>query len=426
MVLGRRILIAAVMLLLGLGSSKAQELTIWHDLGDNGVKWFDAVGQAFAKTHPGVTVKSISYPTDQWFGRCIGAINTNTAPDLIFNNYERVIRVATQTKKITDLKPLLAKLSDTGFLSPDDLRVATYKGSMIILPVQRVQMAFGVRKSWLDNVHEPLPKTWEDVLRVAGKFQSGHSDGGTAPVFGFALEAAKPRDLVHMLDLFVFGAGLRGTLIDENGAVVIDEPRHAKVIAEVLKVFSTYKMVPPDTVNYSFNEMYQVIEGGRAGMFRVGDWNVGKWSKVALNGDFVTGTWPKFFPDAEGAVVIGGMRGAAVPENAPHKALADEFAAFLLGKEAQQASLDFVGSAVRADLETGALPAQSQPFAKPTWKLAAYDFPESVNPWYTQLEASFHKAAMAAIANPPADWMAWIKTTAEDLRKEAKELAAKG
>jgi ABC-type glycerol-3-phosphate transport system substrate-binding protein len=296
---------------------------------------------------------------------------------------------------------------------------------MIILPVQRVQMAFGVHKSWLEKAGEPFPVTWDDALRVGRKFQTSHPDGGTAPVFAFALEAAKPRDLIHMLDLFVFGAGLRHTVIDDKGAIVLDEPQHAKVLTEFLKVFTSYKMVPPDTINYSFNEMYQVIEGGRTGMFRVGDWNVGKWTKTALNGDFAVGPWPQFFADRQSAVVIGGMRGVAVPENAPHKALANEFAAFLLSKEAQQAALNFAGAGVRNDLDASTLPPQSQQFANPTWRLIAYDFPEADFPWYPQLEASLHKVLMAAIAEPPADWNAFIKSTADAMRREAKELAAK-
>ncbi len=49
------------------------------------------------------------------------------------------------------------------------------------------------------------------------------------------------------------------------------------MLEEFLKTYSTYKFVSPDTINHSFNEMYQIIEGGRGGMFRVGDWNVRKW-----------------------------------------------------------------------------------------------------------------------------------------------------
>ena len=162
---------------LACATAGAQTLTVWHDLGDNGIAWFERMSAEFAKTRPGASVRSLSFPTDQWFGRVIGAINTDTAPDLIFNNYERVIRIEQQTGKILDLKSTLDSVSDKGFLGEDDLRVATFKGKMIILPVQRVQMAFGVRKSWLDKVGEQLPQTWDDVKRISAKFRDNDPDG---------------------------------------------------------------------------------------------------------------------------------------------------------------------------------------------------------------------------------------------------------
>lgn len=408
------------------GTSHAQELVVWHDLGDNGIKWFQSLSAEFAKSRPGVTVKSINYPTDQWFGRSISAINTNTAPDLIFNNYERVIRVADQTSKLVDLKPVLASVSDKSFLTDDDLRVATHADKMIILPIQRVQMGFGVRKSWLDKVGEKFPTTWADVQRVAVKFRDNDPDGdGKANTFGMALEAAKPRDLIHIIDLFMFGSGLRHTLIDPQGKIVVDEPARAKVLEEVLKAYTEYRYVAPDTINHSFGEMYQTIEGGKGGMFRVGDWNVKKWDTPAvLGGDFVVGPWPSF-DGRKSSVVIGGMRGIAVPENSPNKAIAIEFAKFMLGKQAQQASLDNLGSAVRKDLDISALSERQKMFAAPNWGLAAYDFPEAVHLFYPELEAAYHRKLMGALAKPPANWKAFITETANEMRELAVKLAKK-
>ena len=418
---------AAGALWLGAAGVQAQELTVWHDLGDNGIAWFERMGEAFAAENPGVTVRSLSFPTDQWFGRVIGALNTDTAPDLIFNNYERVIRIQTQTDRVMDLTPVLADVSDKAFLTPDDLRVATFGGKMIILPMQRVQMAFGARKSWLDAVGEPLPQTWDDVKRVAEKFAASDPDGnGKADTFGLALQAARPRDLIHMLDLFTFGAGLRHTLIDPQGAITIDQPEHATVLEEFLKTYSTYGFVAPDTINHSFTEMYQVIEGGRGGMFRVGDWNVRKWDgEQVLNGDFVMGPWPKFFDGRDNAVVIGGMRGIAIPENSPNKDLAVKFAQFMLGKAAQQASLDVMGAAVRTDLDASQLSERRQWFAKAEHRLVAYDFPESVHAFYPELEAAFHRKLLSGISNPPADWQAFIAETAAEMRTLAASLAKK-
>lgn len=410
--------VAAIALAWGPGA-RAADLVIWHDLGDNGVNWLKEVAEHYKKVDPSVTITSVSFPTDQWFGKVIAALNTDTAPDLIFNNYERVIRIQNQTGKVLDLKGELPK--DAGFLGPQDLQVATYKERMIIFPVQRVQMAFGVRKSWLDKVGEPFPASWADVLRVAAKFKDGDPDGnGKADTFGMALQAAKPRDLIHMLDLFTFGSGLSHTLVDPSGKVTLGEPAHKTVLVEFLKAFTDYKLVAPDTVNHSFGDMYQVIEGKRAGMFRVGDWNVRKWDGAeVLGGDFVIGTWPGFAAGDKTAVVIGGMRGVAVPENAPDRARSLAVAKFLLGPEAQKASLRYVGASVRSDFDMSdlGLSARRLQFAKPEHPLKAYDFPESIHPWYPEVESELHKRLLAAIAAPPKDWGAFVDQLAAEMQK---------
>ncbi|MEO1106081.1 MAG: extracellular solute-binding protein, partial [Pseudomonadota bacterium] len=242
--------------------------------------------------------------------------------------------------------------------------------------------------------------------------------------FGLALQAAKPRDLIHMLDLFTFGSGLRHTLINPDGEIVIDQGDHKEVLTEFLKTFTDYGYVAPDTINHSFGEMYQVIEGGRAGMFRVGDWNVGKWDGAdVMDGDFVIGPWPSHTGD-EGKVVIGGMRGVAVPENSPNKDLAVEFAKFMLSQPAQQAALENVGAAVRDDLSTEGMSERRQYFAQAQGPLEAYDFPESVHAFYPELEAAYHRKLLDGIANPPEDWSAFIDETAAEMRELRDELAA--
>lgn len=408
------------------GSAAAQELVVWHDMGGNGVELFKTLGDEFAKTHPGVTVKSISYPTEQWFGRVISALNTDSAPDLLFNNYERMFRVQEQTGKLANLEPVLAQLADKAFLTGDDLRAATHKGKLIMLPVQRVQMGFGVRKSWLERVGEPFPTTWSDVQRVARKFRDNDPTGtGSGNTFGLALEAARPRDLIHMLDLFMFGSGLNATIIDARGNITIDEPAHARVLEEFLKSFGEYRYVAPDTINHSFPEMYQVIEGGRAGMFRVGDWNVRKWDTQALKGDFTVGPWPSFDAARKGAVVVGGMRGVALPVNSPHKALGIDFAQFMLGKVAQQHSLELIGSAVRKDLDVSALSERQRFFAVPSAPLNVYDFPEASIAHAPELEAAYHRKLLAALSKPPKNYKAFIDETAREMRALNARLAAR-
>ncbi len=407
----------------GIATAQAQELVVWHDLGDNGINWFNELSELYQSVDPDVSITSVSYPTDQWFGKVIAALNTNTAPDLIFNNYERVIRIQNQTDKVMDLASALPEGTD--FLSDADMQVATYQDRMIIFPTQRVQMGFGARKSWLEAVGADMPTTWADVLEVAGKFQTEDPDGnGEDDTFGIAIEAANPRDLIHMIDLYTFGTGLRHTLVNPEGNVVIAEPRHKEVLTEVMKLFGEYALVAPDSVNHSFGEMYQVIEGGRAGMFRVGDWNVAKWDGAdVLDGDFVIGSWPAFQEGDENAVVIGGMRGVAVPENSPNKDAALAFAQWMLSPEAQKASLSNVGAAVRSDFDMADLnfSERRMTFADPKHNLNAYDFPESVHAWYPEVEAEYHKRLLDALANPPSDWSAYIDGLAADMQAMVDE-----
>lgn len=387
----------------GVGEEEPVTLTVWHDQGDKGVTWFNELAKVYAEENPNVEIESLTFPTQQWIEKSIAALNTNTAPDLLFNNYERVIKVENQTGSVMDLSSAFEGVGNTEFLSDEDLQISQYQGKMLIFPIQRVQMAFGARQSWLDNVGENFPQTWSDALAVARKFQNGDPDGNgvDGDTFGFALEAANPRDLVHMLDLFLFGTGIKHTIIDPEGNIVINEPEHKAVTKEVIEVFRNF--TPQDTINFSFSEMYQIIEGGRAGMFRVGDWNVNKWDQPdVIDGDFVIGPWPQF-PQGDGNhVVIGGMRGVAIPQNAPNREEAIKFAQFMLSREAQRLSFDHIGASVRGDWELD-LSEHQQFFAQPDHQLIAYDFPESIHPFYPQIEEIYHRELLKALANRDAD-----------------------
>jgi multiple sugar transport system substrate-binding protein len=366
-------------------------LTVWHDLGDKGVEWFDEMASVYQQENPHVSVESVTYPTQQWIERSIAAINTNTAPDIIFNNYERVIRVEDQTGNMLDLSDAFNSVDGTSFLSEQDLTISRYGGKMLIFPIQRVQMAFGVRSSWLDKVGMDFPATWDEAIAVAEAFQTGDPDGDgvNGNTYGFALQAANPRDLIHMLDLFLFGSGIKHTIIEPNGELVLDGDRYREVVRNVIEAYREYS--PSDTINFSFTEMYQVIEGGRAGMFRVGDWNVNKWDQAdVLDGDFEIGPWPAQRSGDANAVVIGGMRGAAIPENAPHREEAVKFAQFMLEKEPQRLSFRHVGASVRGDWELD-LREHQRYFAQPQHNLIAYDFPESVHSFYPQIEEIYHR-----------------------------------
>lgn len=413
----------------GFSSARAQEIMIWHDKGEDGLRMIEQMAALYGKDHPGVTVKSQSMPTDQWFSRSIAALNTNTAPDILFNDNPRIVQIQQSTGKLADLKPQLDKLApgDAKFLGAGDLAASTFKGRIIQMPFQRTITGWGVRKSWLEKVGESYPRTWEDVLRIGAKFQDADPDGnGRKDTFGLAMQAGDaPSIMGGGISLLVYGTGLPHPLVDENGEVVIDRPEVAKPTIEYLKLFTEYKLVSPETVNHTFTDMYQLIEGGRVGMFRAGNWNVGKWDKQPPAGDFIVGPYPSF-TGGKGAMVVGSVRGMAVPENAKNKDAAKEFVSFIVSRQAQQISLDNMGGVVRSDLDTSAVTPSLKAYLAPDVTLQVDDFAASQFSWYLKLQEAYYKQLVGAINSPPKDWNAWIKTTADGLRKEQAALKAKG
>ena len=158
-----------------------------------------------------------------------------------------------------------------------------------------------------------------------------------------------------------------------------------------------------------------------------GGWYVGRARGAGdakiLEGDFEPGPWPAHFEDEAGAVVIGGMRGVAIPENSPNLDDAIAFAQFMLSVDAQAASLEHIGASVRGDFDVAGASDNRMFFVQPEHRLAAYDFPESVHPFYPELEAEYHRILLSAIDEPPADWQAFISETAETLRGQVAEMA---
>lgn len=421
------LLAGAAALALASGAASAQELTIWHDKGDDGLALVAELSKQFEATHPGVTVKSVSMPTDQWFSKSIAALNTSTGPDLLFNDNGRIATVQQSTGKLCDLTDVVANLpeGDRAQLNDGDIAAATLGGKVIMMPFQRVITGWGARKSWLDKVGETFPLTWEDTLRVAKKFQTMDPDGnGKDDTYGMALQGGNAGSMIGAgTKLFAMG-GNRAPhdLMTPEGKITIADAQVAKPTEEYVKVYTDYGLVSPDTINHTFTDMYQLIEGGRVGLFRVGNWNVGKWDREALKGDYVVGPFPSFDEGTKGAMLVGTVRGMAVVCDGDHADLAKEFATMIVGHDAQQASLDKMGGTVRGDLDISGVTPGLKPFVDGSYPLQTDDFMSSVYPWYLQLVDAYYAELSNAIANPPSDWDAWIKATADKLQAKADEL----
>jgi ABC-type glycerol-3-phosphate transport system substrate-binding protein len=401
------------------GLAAAQDLVIWHDKADPGIAMIEQMAAAYRRDHPQVTIRSISMPTDQWMQRTVAALNTNTAPDIIFNDNDRMVEVQRSTGKLSDLAAVLAGLppEDRANLSAGDIGASSFQGRLIQMPLQRVVVGLGVRRSWLSEAGESFPRTWDDLLRVAGRFREQHRDA-----FPIALHAGSAGGMIGSgIALLAYGNGAQHVLVDQDGNIVIDRPEVARPLVEYLKLFTQYQFVSREAVNWGFVDLYQQVEGGRAGMFRVGNWNVARWDRQPPAGDYEIGPYPSF-GNGPGHMIVATIRGMAVPENARNRQAAQDFLRFIVSRPAQQISLDTMGGSIRADLDTANVTPGLRPFLNRDVPLQTDDFLNTVFPWYGRLQDSYYRILVETIANPPADWDAWVAATAARLRTEVAAL----
>ncbi|MFC0406924.1 ABC transporter substrate-binding protein [Roseomonas elaeocarpi] len=408
-------------------AARAQDLMIWHDKGDDGVRMIERMADVFQRENPGVRIRSLSFPTEQWFSRSIAALNTNTGPDILFNDNTRIITVQTATRRLMVMDEVIAAIpeADRRFITEGDLAASRLDGRAIMVPFQRVVAGWGIRRSWLERLHEPVPTSWADTIRVARRFVAEDPDGnGRADTFGIAMQAGNASSMLGAgVDLFVLGSGAPHPLMNENAEIVVDQPEVARPTIEYLRMFTEYRVVSPETVNHSFTDMYQIIEGGRAGMFRVLNLNVAKWDVEGPRGDYQVLPWPSF-GNQPGAFVVGSVRGMAIPTASRNREAAARFVRFIVSREAQQFSLEHMGGVIRDDLDTSGVTPSMRPFLAPDLRLQTDDFLSARYPWYAQLREAYYRELIGAVSRPPADWDAFMRDTAVKMRAEVARLRA--
>lgn len=404
--------------ILHVDSARAVDLVVWHDKGDDGIRVFEEIAAAYRRERPDVNIRSLSFPTEQWFSRTIAAINTGTGPDLLFNDNFRIARIQQSTSRLRDLTDQVDRLSPDArpFINESDLAASRYDNRLVMLPNQRVLVGWGVRRTWLEHLGEQYPTTWPEMIRIARRMQEGTMPGAGGRVFGVGMQAGEPSVLFQMLEIFYLGSGLPHVAVDANAEVLIDRPEYARVLVEFIKLYTEHRVVPPESVNHIFTDMYQLIEGGRNGFFRVGDFNVRRFDTQALRGDYIIGPIPRVLETAQPSYIVAGMRSVAIPANGRNVEAALDLARYMISRPAQIALRRYMGAAVRTDLDNEGLTQNGGAFARPAAQIQPNDFPDANFPWFPQFKEAYYRAIIAAITNPPSDWNAWIAETATRMR----------
>jgi multiple sugar transport system substrate-binding protein len=329
-------------------TSKPVKLTIWHDKGEKGLNIFTEIGNMFTEKYPNVTIESVSFPSQEFIDKSIATLNTNSAPDIFFNDWHRLIPVEQQSSKLEDLN---SKIPDDQkqMIGKNALTMGFYNNKQIINPHQISFIGLGIRKSWLEKVNGKVPETIDEFIELARKFTYEDPDAnGEDDTYGFTGYFGKGS--LEFLRYFTLAAGINDIVLNSEGKPSFNEEKRKLILSNFASLYNAEKVVPEDSVSHTYIEMYQMIESEKIGMFRVGNFNVPKWDEL-FKGDYIITNFPVLNKGDQPTAQLYTMRGTAVSSDSKNKDIAIEFTKFNNTKEAQQVHYKYNASIIRNDLQ---------------------------------------------------------------------------
>lgn len=187
-------MLAATAIAVIAGSASAQELTVWDwKSGDPAAYgYIDKATELFEAAHPGVEVRFVMQPNDQYYTLLGTALSSNAGPDVFLMNGGA--QAQARFDALADLTPLAEGLVGTEEFSDAD-------GTVYALPITTQGFVVYANKArYVEAGLDPeaLPTTWEelsaacDAITAAGQvpcFSMGNKEGFAAEFF-FSVIAA--------------------------------------------------------------------------------------------------------------------------------------------------------------------------------------------------------------------------------------------
>ena len=151
-------------------------------------------------------------------------------------------------------------------LYPTLVAVHTYKGHTWAAPHVNYCEVLFVRKDWLKDtgINPPTAAqkawTWEEFLSVARKMTTGDRWGLTGEISALSRTGATENAVA--MALARHGVQYK----DEAGNIIFDTPETVKAIKELADLFLEYKVIPPASPSYLFQEGENLFKAGKIGM----------------------------------------------------------------------------------------------------------------------------------------------------------------
>ncbi|VVE16955.1 sugar ABC transporter substrate-binding protein [Pandoraea capi] len=223
------------------------------------------------------------------------------------------------------LKPLPVALIDADMVASTVALGRAPNGSLYALPVVGNVEMFAYRRDLLAKYKLQAPRNWDDVLKIAQTTAAG------AGVSGVVFRGTKGNPVVTGFLPILWAYG--GDVIDANGRAAIDSPQ----ALAALKMFVSLKAcAPKDVAVYGAAEVRDALQKGAAAQ-AIEVWPAWVPALDDPKQSRVVGEVALQAPPGQvkGPAPMLGIWQMAIPKDARHAALAQDFLAYLTSRETQ-------------------------------------------------------------------------------------------
>lgn len=306
------------------------ELTLWHNYGtEANATATEALIAAFQAKNPGVTVKAVSQPADNYFDLLQAAAISKTGPDLatqwtgLFDlKYKDYLEPLNQYIPVDELKKMKGIEYSSLNFNPDD--------GVLVVPLDlQFYNGFYNKKLFDQAKITSFPTTWDelfaacDTLKAAGITPFTYGTGGQALGGGFY-----PWYDVSYVMMYLSPADWKKLY---TGEIPWTDPG---VTAQFDKWVSLFTRQCTNSDVLTNQDSIQQFKDGKAAMTMEGTWQIADFQEAL--GDDVQVFVPPFSDTPIKGVVEYSGDGFAMTNYSQHKEQAAAFLAFLASDDGQQ------------------------------------------------------------------------------------------
>jgi len=151
--------------------------------------------------------------------------------------------------------------------APSAVKAFTYDGKLMAIPHLNSVRILLIRGDLLKKAGLEVPKTWEDMVKVAKALTIDKNGDGNIDQWGYIYEAGPGNPAIETFTTFLYTAG--GSLWNKDGTPAFNSPEGLKSLQFMVDLVNKYKVSTPEVVNFREGNLGDFFMSGGAAMIEI-------------------------------------------------------------------------------------------------------------------------------------------------------------